>query len=142
MDQEFLANHWAPLAALVILAIAALRVAPLVWRETSRGRLAVQSRRLRAAHRAREAAIRDVERQVRKVASLEQKSDRIRPRDLSAARGRLVDAKALARIRSDQAMVEANRLRKVIFEEFPPARHDDLRARYLPEDLAEGRPIA
>lgn len=142
MDQDFLVSHWAPLAALAILAIAAVRVAPLVWRETARGQLSVQARRLRAAQRARDAAIREVERQVRKVASLEQKADRVRPRDLSAARGRLVDAKALARIRSDQSLVEANRLRKVIFEEFPPARHDVLRARYLPEDLADGRPIA
>ena len=70
------------------------------------------------------------------------KADRVKPVDLEAARGALADAEALLRISSDKVLVEVNLLRKVIFEQFPPRRHEALRAQYLPDDVADGRPFS
>ncbi|MDX1482673.1 MAG: hypothetical protein R3315_13400, partial [Woeseiaceae bacterium] len=101
-----------------------------------------QVSKLREAERARKRAAGNVARNAKRVAALQQKAERIPPRELERARNRLADAESLAKVYADKAMVETHRLRKVIYEEFPPNRHDALRARYLPEDLADGRPFS
>lgn len=142
MDTDYVARHWALFAALAVVAVVAIRALPQIWRRTSRGRLSAQVSRLREAERARKRALRSAAREAKRVAALEEKAGRIRPRDMERARGRLADAELLAKAHADKAMVETNRLRMVIHEEFPPDRHDAMRARYLPKDLDDGRPFS
>ena len=66
----------------------------------------------------------------------------MKPRIIEEAKGRLADKELLAKRADDRAQVTANQLRKVIYEEFPPTRHETLRARYLPGDVADGRPFS
>ena len=70
------------------------------------------------------------------------KADKVKPRVLQEARNALDDARALQRIMNDRAQVTRNLVRRAIFEEFPPSRHEKLRARYLPEDVESGRPFS
>ena len=65
----------------------------------------------------------------------------IRPSSLQEAREKLEDAGALLKIARDRLMVAENQVRRVIFEEFPPARQESLRARYLPQDVVDKRPF-
>jgi len=60
------------------------------------------------------------------------------------SRGRDLRLEALGRVLHGELplLVTANKLRKTIFEEFPPARHEALRQRYLPGDAADGRPFS
>ena len=56
--------------------------------------------------------------------------------------GLRLSTRSLAKIADDKAQVQANHVRRVIFEEFPPSRHEKLRARYLPQDVADKRPFS
>ena len=61
---------------------------------------------------------------------------------MSEAKEALQDALALEKIADDKAQVTANQVRRVIFEEFPPTRHEKLRRKYLPEDVRDNRPFS
>ena len=67
--------------------------------------------------------------------------ERVKPRELQQAKDAVEDSKTLTKILSDKMMVAQNHVRRVIHDEFPPAKHDRMRAKYLPQDVKEDRPF-
>lgn len=141
MVTDTLLRHWALIAAAVPAAIVVWAVFAALYRKSAGGQL----NRALAAHRKTEAALkrtaRRCERLERRLDRLNRRSRTVRPRVLREAEQALADQRALAKILADKREVTANHVRRVIFDEFPPQRHDALRARYLPQDVADGRPF-
>ena len=142
MSVELLQQNWALVVAAVISVVVTAVIIQRLFEQSSTGQLRARVRE----HRAAVAACTDAEKRSnrcrRRLEALMGKADRVKPVDLEAARGALADAEALLRISSDKVLVEVNLLRKVIFEQFPPRRHEALRAQYLPDDVADGRPFS
>ena len=137
-----LQQHWALLAAAVPALIAAVGVLFLIYRRSSRGQLATALKKQRNAEAALARAGKEVRRLGARLEKLRDRSASVKPRALQEAEDALSDARALHKILDDKHQVTTNQLRKVIFEEFPPARHEKLRARYLPKDVEDGRPFS
>ena len=142
MTSELLQQNWALLVAGVISVFVTAVVLQRLFQQSSIGQLHARARSHRLAQKARSSAGRRVEKGRQKLKLLTSRADDVRPVDLESARGALKDAEALLKIADDKLLVEANQLRKVIFEQFPPRRHEALRAQYLPDDVADGRPFS
>ena len=142
MTLELLQQNWALFVAGVISVFVTAVVLQRLFQQSSIGQLNARVRSHRQAQKARSSAERRVEKGQQKLKVLMSKSDKVRPVDLEAAKGALQDAESLLKIADDKLLVEANQLRKVIFEQFPPRRHEALRAQYLPDDVADGRPFS
>jgi hypothetical protein len=141
MNLQSLTENWALWAALLPATMAVAVVAWFVYRRSARGQL-------RAALKAHNAAERDLNKASRTVRGMQgrlqrlmKKVGKVKPRLLQEARDELEDAQALERIMNDKVQVTRNLVRRAIFEEFPPAKHERLRARHLPEDVESGRPF-
>lgn len=141
MDTEVFRQNWGLFVALFLLLVVVLVGISGVIKRSSYGLLKSASKSLQAARRRRRSAGKSVIAAERKVARLSARAANTKPRLVEKAKGHLSDTRALAKIADDQFMIAANILRRVIFEEFPPNRHDQLRARYLPEDGPDGRPF-
>ena len=141
MDSGNLQQHWALMVAVVPAVIATVAVLFVLYRRSSRGQLAAALKTHRKAQMALDRAVKDVERLGARLEKLERRSASVKPRVLQEARDALSDARALHKILDDKVQVTTNQVRKVIFEEFPPTRHETLRARYLPQDVEDGRPF-
>lgn len=141
MSADAFVSYWALWAAAAPVAIAVIVVSAHVLRLTSRGRLQKVLTDHRQTERLRRQAERRVHKAEKQVARLAGRAEKVRPRVLQEAREALEDAKALQKIADDRALVTANHVRKVIFEEFPPSRHEAMRKRYLPDDIRDGRPF-
>jgi hypothetical protein len=136
-----LQSHWALMlasaTAVVLLAAGIVHVA----RRSARGQLRRMRKLLdreRVRQRKAAAAVVRAERQRDRLMG---RSDRVKPRVLTEAGEALQDAKALAKIAADRVLVAENHLRRVILEEFPPARHDTLRSRYLQDGQTGKKPF-
>jgi len=141
MTAAELTKNWALWGALLPATIVIAALVFAFYRKSSRGKL----RRRLGEHRKALQALKRVE---RSIATAESKLERltareagIKPRLLQEAREALDDARALGKIADDKVQVTANHLRRTIFEEFPPAAHERLRKRYLPEDVRDNRPF-
>lgn len=77
-----------------------------------------------------------------KLRKLSASAERVKPRVLQEAKEAVEDGQALTRILSDKVMVAENNVRRVIHDEFPPAKHDRMREKYLPQDIKEKRPLS
>lgn len=75
-----------------------------------------------------------------RVSKLSAREGTTRPRHLQEAKEAAEDAKSLEKIANDKVQVAANHVRRVIHEEFPPVRQQQLRERYLPQDIQDDRP--
>jgi hypothetical protein len=132
MTLEFLQHHWAILVASVLVLAIALFVALRAFEDSARGRLMRLVRlyddKVRVAHKARKVASNTAA----KLQKLHAKRDSAIPRHVQETSEALEDAKALTKIADDQVLIAANHVRRIILEEFPPQRHDSLRAKYLP----------
>ena len=142
MDTNPLLANWALLAAIVPVSIVVVAIALSSFLQSARGQLSRVNREHQEAERAWQDAIRDAEKAAQNLAKLEAKAEKVKPRELQEARDKVADCQALEKILSDKAQVTMNHLRRVIFEEFPPARHEEMRARYLPRDVEDGRPFS
>ncbi len=142
MDVASLERFWGPLVAGGLLLVVALVVAATLLRRSAHGQLRARRRELEAARRRAQQAERALAAARRKLERLDARADKVRPRSLTEAREAVADAEALAKITSDRVLVSANHLRRVIFEEFPPTRHEALRRRYLPDDGPDSRPFS
>lgn len=141
MNEETLIGNWALWMAAVPVAFAAAAVALLLFKKSSRGQLRQVAARHRQALAALKTATRVVEKAKRRLAGLEARSVKVRPRVLQEARDALQDAGALQKIADDRVQVSANHLRRVIYEEFPPSAHERLRKRHLKQDVRDNRPF-
>lgn len=134
-------EHWALWAAVVPSAIVLVVLVWTLYRRSSRGQLRKAKHNYHQAMKALDAGANSISRLQKKVDHLAARKDKVKPRVLQDARDALDDAQALHKILDDKMQVCAQQLRRVIFEEFPPAKHDSLRARYLPQDVVDKRPF-
>jgi hypothetical protein len=139
MSQEILTAYWAPLMASVTGGALLIFVIWRLWLQSPRGQLAQAKRRVRTRAREADRARRVLEKSTSVLASLDARSNSLRPSRLREAREAVEDARALAKIAHDQLLVAENLLRKVIIEEFPPCRHESMRRRYLRPDEERGK---
>jgi hypothetical protein len=135
-------DHWALVAAVAAGGVAFIALCVVLFRRSARGQLRARIRSHRKARKAYRASLRTVSRAEAQLERLRQRAGRTKPRVLEAAKDAVTDARALAKIADDRQMVTANQVRKIIFEEFPPSRHEKLRLRHLPEDVQDERPFS
>lgn len=138
---SWLVANWALVSAFAVVGIVAASLALHAARESARGQLRRMLRALTAARARSRKAHRRTARALRRRDRLARRGERARPRLLREAEEALADARALARIADDQVAIAENHVRRVIVDEFPPARHDALRARYLPDRPPDGKPF-
>lgn len=141
MTVDALTEDWALWAAAIPAVIVVVAVAWMLARKSRGGQL----RRVLRDHKFAARDLRNAARATRKadglVRKLAAKAQDVKPRVLEEAREALQDARALEKIAADKVQIAANHVRRVIHDEFPPSRHDKLRARHLPDDVRDNRPF-
>lgn len=142
MNIDKLLQNWGLAVAGVLVLIVAVIVVTAVVRRSAGGQLRRSIAELETRNRARVQAHKAAENAEKKLARLKARADKIKPRVIEELKGLLSDKRALTKIADDQLMIAQNHVRRVIHDEFPPAKHDELRARYLPEDIKDKRPFS
>ena len=141
MTLEFLQHNWAVLAASVLGLGIALFVAYRVLDDSARGQLMrlvrLYDEKVLAANKAQ----RVVAKAEAKLRKLRAKRESAKPRHVQELSEALEDAHALLKIVEDQVLIAANHVRKLILEEFPPTRHEQLRSKYLPDSTPDSKPF-
>lgn len=142
MDVEALRQNWALAVALLLFVPAVIAVGSTLVRRSAWSRLRAARRQLGGARRklAKQEARR--EQCERRVATLEGKAARVKPRLLDEAREALTDAAALQKILADQVLVAENHVRSIIHSEYSPEKQVRLREKYLPSDREDRRPFS
>ena len=130
------------LAAIVPVSIVVAAIVIATFWRSAKGQLTRVNRQHQEVERALQDARRDTQKAVQKLEKLESRAEKVKPRELQEARDKVADCHALEKILDDKIQVTMNHLRRVIFEEFPPARHQEMRAKYLPQDVEDGRPFS
>ena len=141
MNIESLQSDWAVSLALVSLAIAIALMIPILVKRTSRSKLNKVLSDLEETQKELRKTARVSDKAEKKLQGMLANIERVKPRDLQEAKDAVDDSKALTKILNDKMMVAQNHVRRVIHDEFPPSKHDRLRARYLPQDVEDGRPF-
>lgn len=77
----------------------------------------------------------------KKASQLHDRADKAKPRHILEADEALADARALAKIAHDQVLIAENLLRRIIVEEYPPAKQAHLRAKYGVHEVPDKRPF-
>ena len=142
MNTQTLTDNWALWMAAIPGVFVVLAVVYLLLRQGAHGKLRQAVRVERAALKDLNNACNMTQRSEARVTKLLEKSDTVKPRLLQEAEGALEDARALQKIADDKAQIATNHVRRVIFDEFSPSRHDKLRAKYLPGDVRDNRPFS
>jgi hypothetical protein len=141
MTLEFLQHYWAVLAASVLGLGITLFVVYRALDDSAQGRLMrlvrLYEEKLLAADRAQRVAAK-AEAKLRKLRA---KLQSAKPRHVQETSEALEDAHALLKIAEDQVLIAANHVRKLILEEFPPTRHEQLRSKYLPDSTPDSKPF-
>lgn len=142
MNTTAFTENWALWVAAIPGAVVVLSLVYLLLRQSAKGQL----RRVVKAEKAALLDLNNACKMTRKsearVSELLEKSATVKPRVLQEAKDALEDARALQKIADDKAQVATNHVRRMIFDEFPPARHDQLRAKYLQGDVKDNRPFS
>lgn len=142
MNPDYLRQNWGLAVAAVLFVIVLLAVLRALYQRSARGQLAATARRLRAARRAHRQADAKVTAAEKRLVKLGEKASSVKPRIVTEAQEALADARALAKIADDQVLIAANHVRKVIYLEYPPERHEALRKKYLPDDKPQKQPFS
>jgi len=142
MSVDYLQQNWALVAASVIGVAVLLFALWRVWQDSTRGRLGAALARLARTRTESRRQQRKVRGARVRLEHLQGRAEHVQPRRLQEATEALQDAEALSRIAGDQVLIAENHVRKIIVEEFPPKRHEALRARYLPGDSNGGKPFS
>lgn len=141
MTLEFVSKNWALVAASVLGTAVLLFVVFRAFQDSARGRLQATVRGLRDREQQVRATNLAVDKAVATLDRLQRNAASVRPRRLQEAAEALEDARALAKIASDQVLVARNHVRKIILEDYPPSQHDAMRRRYLQRDEADDKPF-
>lgn len=141
MNIESLQSDWAIWLALASLVIAIVLIIPIVLKRTSRSKLNKVLSDMKETQKELCKTARVEEKAEKKLQKMLANIDRVKPRELQEARDAVGDSKALTKILSDKMMVAQNHVRRVIHDEFPPSKHDRMRAKYLPQDVEDERPF-
>lgn len=139
MNEAYLANNWALGLAGFFVSLAAFVILAMIMRRSARGQLRTVRAELRKALKQQRKAARVSAKTHRQLLKLDENIANVKPRVLQEAKDALQDARALEKIAGDKVLVAANHVRRVIHEEFPPSKQQQLRNRYLPgEEQNEG----
>lgn len=141
MNLESLQSNWAGWLALAVLTLAIVLIIPILLKRTSRSKLNKVLSDMEATKKELRKIARAADKSEKKLQKMLANVERVKPRELQEAKDAVDDSKALTKILSDKMMVAQNHVRRVIYDEFPPARHDRMRAKYLPNDVKEERPF-
>ena len=142
MTLESMQSDWAVWLALGAIFVAIVVLTPKLLKMTSRSKLKRVVADMKVARKDLRRLVRKVQRAEKKVRKLAARADRVKPRILQEAKEALEDAEALAKILHDKVMVTENHVRRVIHDEFPPAAHERMRKKHLPQDLEDKRPFS
>ena len=135
-------EDWALFVAAILISIVALTVAAQLYRLSSRGQLRAHVAMLARRRKQLKKIGISVQKAEHRLARMAERADRIRPRIVQESKDKLADAQALQKISHDQVLIAENYLRRVIHEEYPPRRHEELRARYLPANQPDKKPFS
>ncbi len=138
---ELVRENWALVAASVVLTALVLQAILVAVSRSAGAELRRRLQELEHRRRDARAARRRADRARRRCARLEAKSASVRPVRLEEARAALSDSEALLKIAHDQVLVAENRVRRVIVEQFPPAKQEKLRARYKVNATPSDKPF-
>jgi len=141
MNVQLLAENWALIAAAVPAFLASFILLRHWHGNTASGQLRKVLDGYRRAQKEFRAARKLCKKTTARVGKLSARVGTTKPRHLQEAKEAAEDAKSLEKIASDKVQVAANHVRRVIHEEFPPVRQQQLRERYLPQDIEDGRPF-
>jgi exonuclease VII small subunit len=142
MNPESLQSDWAMWLALGAIVIAVLVLIPKLLKMTSRSKLKLVVGDVKAARKEFRKVMRKAQKAEKRVEKLLARANRVKPRVLQEAKEAFEDAKALANILHDKVMVAENHVRRVIHDEYPPADHERMRAKHLPQDVTDKRPFS
>jgi hypothetical protein len=142
MNLESLQSDWALWAAIVALLLAFLAIIPKLLKRTSRSKLNRVFADVKAARKELRKSLRAAEKAEKKYERLLTRADRVKPRVLQEAKESAEDGKALAKILNDKVIVAETHVRRIIYDEFPPEKHEQMRAKYLPQDIIDNRPFS
>ena len=132
MSNTLLTDNWALALAVIVASLATIVIIAVVLRNSARGRLKRVRADLRKALKSRSKTASTAGKLQRRLAKLDANADKVKPRLLQEAKDALQDARALEKIAHDKVLVAGNHVRRVIHDEFPPSRHQELRDRYMP----------
>ncbi|MDJ0699231.1 MAG: hypothetical protein QNJ07_05195 [Woeseiaceae bacterium] len=138
---ELVREHWALVAASVLLTALVLQAIFAAVGRSAGAHLRRGLQELEQKRRAARAARRRADRARRRCARLEAKAASVRPIRLEEARAALSDSEALLKIAHDQVLVAENQVRRVIVEQFPPAKQEKLRARHKVSAAPSDKPF-
>jgi uncharacterized protein YlxW (UPF0749 family) len=142
MMVDYLRQNWALVAAAALLLVVGVIIIAVLYRRSATGQLSRTAKCAREARNKLSTAQKAVAAAEKRVSRLQKKAASVKPRVLQEAKEALQDAKALQKIAGDQILVANNHLRRVIFEEYPPARHEALQRKYLPDDKPDTKPFS
>jgi uncharacterized protein YlxW (UPF0749 family) len=142
MSLDDLRQNWGLAVAGLLMLIVLAIVLVAIYRRSARGQLAATVRALRQARRECRQTEGRVAALTAKVAKLRERARSVKPRVLTETSEALDDARALAKIHQDRVLVAANHVRRVIYQEYPPAKHEALRQKYLPDDKPATGPFS
>jgi hypothetical protein len=141
MNIESLQSDWAIWLALASLVIAIVLIIPILLKQTARSKLSKVLSDLKETQKVLRKTARVSNKTEKKLQIMLANIERVKPRELQEAKDAVDDGKALTKILSDKMMIAQNHVRRVIHDEFPPAKHDRMRAKYLPQDVEDNRPF-
>ena len=133
MTIDDLQQYWALLIASVLGLGIVLFVLLRASQDSRRGRLGSALTYLRDRERAAQVAAKAVAKATTKMERLRAKADSVAPKQAEEARDALVETQELEKLIDDQLLIAKNNVRMLIFEEFPPKRHEAMRSKYLGE---------
>ena len=142
MDFESFQSNWAIWLALAALLIAVVMIIPIFLKRTSRSKLNRVLDDMKEARKELRQSMRAAKKAEKRVRQMMGRANHVKPRLLQEAKDAVEDGKALAKILGDKVMIAENHVRRVIHDEFPPAKHDRMREKYLPQDGNEKRPFS
>lgn len=137
-----LQSDWAIWLALVMLLIALVSIIPQLLKMTSRSKLNRVFADVKTARKELKKSTRAAKKAEKRLEKLLARAGRVKPRVLQEAKEAVEDGKSLAKIMNDKVIVAETHVRRVIYDEFPPEKHERLRAKYLPQDLIDNRPFS
>lgn len=134
MNAAFFQSHWALLGGLALLTLVATSLVPALYSRSAFGQLRNTRSVLKRAISEQEKIRRRVSDLEKQVARMSARGEFVKPRLLAEKKEQLDDARSLEKIAGDKTLVARNHVRRVIYEEYPPAKHDKLRNRFLPSE--------
>ena len=135
MNAASLQQHWALIAASILIVTIVLFVLYRLVEDSRRGRLARALQHLRERERALAAAHKVLHKAQTRLDKLRSRGESVPPAKVLEAKDAVQAADETVRLLDDQVLVVRNTARTVILEEYPPTRH----AAMLKKCLGESR---